>query len=104
MIELNIELPKDQITEFCNRWHIRELAFFGSVLRHDFGPDSDLDILITLAGEASWSLFDHLRMEEELQKILLRKIDLFTKRAVEQSHNQLRRQKILSTAEVVYVA
>ncbi len=104
MIELNIELPKDQITKFCNRWHIHELAFFGSVLRDDFGPDSDLDILITFAEEANWSLLDHLRMEEELQKILLRKIDLFTKRAVEQSHNQLRRQKILSTAEVVYVA
>ena len=104
MIKENIRIPEDKLGEFCQRWQIRELALFGSVLRNDFRPDSDLDILVTFAPEVSWGLFDHLRMEQELADMLDRKIDLFTKRAVEQSHNKFRRQEILNTAEVVYVA
>jgi predicted nucleotidyltransferase len=100
----NIEIPGDQIVDFCRRWRISELALFGSVLRDDFNPDSDLDVLVTFAPEANWSLLDHLRMEQELARILNRKIDLFTKRAVELSHNWIRRQEILNTAEVIYDA
>jgi predicted nucleotidyltransferase len=100
----NIDMPRDQIADFCQRWHISEFALFGSVLREDFSPDSDLDVLVTFAPEANWSLLDHLRMEQELARLLNRKIDLFTKRAVEQSHNWIRRQEILSTAEVIYGA
>ncbi len=77
---------------------------FGSVLRNDFRPDSDLDILVTFAPEANWSLLDHLRMEQELATLLNRKIDLFSRRAVDQSHNWIRRREILNTAEVVYGA
>jgi len=80
------------------------LALFGSVLRDDFGPGSDLDVLVTFEPEADWSLLDHLRMEQELAALLGRKIDLLTKRAVEQSHNWMRRQEILNTAEVVYAS
>ena len=104
MIKQNINLPRSQIANFCQRWHIRELALFGSVLRDDFGPFSDLDILVTFAPEANWSLLDHLRMEQELATLLSRKIDLFSRRAVEQSHNWMRRREILNTAEVVYGA
>ena len=103
MIESIMKIPKDQIAEFCRRWHIKEIALFGSVLRDDFGPESDVDILVSFSGDAEWGLLDHLKMEEELAAIFNRKIDLFTKRAVEQSHNKLRRQEILRTAEVVYV-
>jgi predicted nucleotidyltransferase len=102
MIKQNINLPRGQIADFCQRWHIRELALFGSVLRDDFRPDSDLDILVTFTPEANWSLLDHLRMEQELATLLNRKIDLFSRRAVEQSHNWMRRLEILNTAEVVY--
>jgi predicted nucleotidyltransferase len=102
MIERNLDIPKQQIADFCRCWHIRELALFGSVLRDDFAPDSDLDIMITFVPEADWSLFDHLRMEQELADLLGRKIDLFSRRAVERSHNWVRRQEILNTAEVVY--
>jgi predicted nucleotidyltransferase len=102
-VKATIQMPKDQIAEFCRRWKIQEIALFGSVLRDDFGPESDLDVLISFSGDAEWGLLDHLKMEEELAAIFNRKIDLFTKRAVEQSHNQLRRQEILRTAEVVYV-
>jgi hypothetical protein len=102
MAKLRISVPRSQLAEFCRHWQIEELAFFGSVLRDDFTPESDLDVLVTFAPEANWSLLDHLRMEQELSDLLNRKIDLFTKRAVEQSHNWMRREEILGTAEVVY--
>jgi hypothetical protein len=100
----NISLPQNKIVNFCQRWKINEFALFGSVLRNDFGPDSDLDVLVTFAHEADWSLFDHVRMQEELNQLLNRKIDLLSRRAVEQSHNEPRRREILNTAQVIYVA
>ena len=104
MVHPTIELPGNQIADFCRRWHIAELALFGSALREDFSSDSDLDILVTFDPEANWSLLDHVRMEQELAALLGRKIDLLTKRSVERSHNLIRRQHILDTAEVIYGA
>jgi hypothetical protein len=104
MIKRNIEISQNQLAEFCRRWLINEFALFGSVRRDDFAPDSDLDVLVTFAPEADWGLLDHSQMEQELSQILGRKIDLFSKRAVEQNHNWLRRREILNTAEVIYVA
>jgi len=100
----SIDMPQKQIADFCRRWLISEFALFGSVLRDDFDPESDLDVLVTFTPGADWSLFDHLRMEQELAELLGRKIDLLSKRAVEQSHNLIRRHEILNTAEVVYVS
>jgi predicted nucleotidyltransferase len=100
----DIPLPQDIIADFCRRWKINEFALFGSVLRSDFGPESDLDILVTFTPEADWSLFDHVRMQQELNLLLNRKIDLFSRRAVEQSHNEPRRREILDTAQAIYVA
>lgn len=102
-LKRNINLSGKRLADFCQRWHISEFALFGSVLRRNFAPDSDLDILATFAPGADWGLLDHLRMEQELASMLGRKIDLFNKRAVEQSHNWIRRQEILNTSEVVYV-
>lgn len=104
MTKRNLDIPKKQIADFCRRWQISEFALFGSVLRDDFDPDSDLDILVTFAPGADWSLLDHLRMEQELADLLGRKVDLLSKRAVEQSHNWIRRREILNAAEVVYVS
>ncbi len=101
-MKTRIEIPENALVEFCERWQVSEFALFGSVLRDDFGPGSDIDILVTFAPEADWSLLDHLRMEQELTALLNRKIDLFTRRAVEKSHNWYRRQEILNTAEVIY--
>ena len=95
-------LPAQPIADFCRRWRISELALFGSVLRDDFRPDSDLDILVTFVPGTDWSLLDNIRMEQELADILGRDIDLVTRRSVEQSHNWIRRKQILETAEVVY--
>jgi hypothetical protein len=102
MAKLKMEVPQSQLAEFCRRWQIEEFALFGSVLRDDFNPESDLDVLVTFSPEASWGLLDHLRMEQELSSLLNREIDLFTRRAVEQSYNWMRRQEILRTAEVIY--
>lgn len=99
----NLRLTETELADFCQRWHICELALFGSVLRDDFGPDSDIDVLATFASEADWSLFDHVRMEEELSHLLNRPVDLLTRRAVEQSHNAPRRREILNTAQTIYV-
>ena len=95
-------IPRDEIAKFCQRWKIRELALFGSILRDDFGPDSDVDILVTFAEDAEWGLFDHVQMQYELQALLQRSVDLISKRAVERSQNWLRRQEILNTAQVLF--
>ena len=101
---MNARIPVDRqkIAEFCGRWQIAELALFGSVLRDDFGPDSDVDVLVSFAPDAEWGLWDHVRMEEELSGILGRKVDLVSRRAVERSENWIRREAILGSAEPLY--
>ena len=100
----HIALDQEKIAEFCQRWKITEFALFGSVLRDDFRPDSDVDVLATFASDADWSLFDHVDMQEELSDLFGRKVDLVSRRAIERSHNWIRRKTILNTAEQIYVA
>ena len=99
-----ISIDRDKIAEFCRRWKITEFAFFGSVLRDDFRPDSDVDVLVTFTDDAKWSLFDHVTMEEELSAIFGRKVDLVSRRAIERSANWIRRQAILEGAESYYAS
>ena len=101
-MKVRIPIDHEKIAEFCQRWKIIEFALFGSVLRDDFRPDSDVDVLVTFAPDAEWSLFDDVDMEEELSVIFGRKVDLVSRRAVEQSDNWIRRKAILSTAESIY--
>lgn len=102
MTTQKLALPQEKIAQFCQRWRIVELALFGSALRDDFTPDSDVDLLVTFAPDAQWGLFDHVQMEQELMELLNRKVDLLTRRAVEHSHNRIRRREILNNAETVY--
>ncbi len=95
-------LPMAEIAKFCQRWKIQELAVFGSVLRADFNSESDIDLIVTFDDDAEWGLFDHIRMQQELQVLLQRDVDLVTKRAVERSPNWVRRKEILSAAFVVF--
>lgn len=97
-----IFIDKEEITAFCRRWQVTELALFGSVLRDDFGPDSDLDVLISFSPEARHSLFDLVRMQDELKRIFGREVDIVSRRGIEASRNYLRRHEILNSAEVVY--
>lgn len=104
MAELKFNVPKEKIEAFCGRWRIAEFAFFGSVLRDDFRPDSDLDVLVTFAPEANWSLLDQVQMQQELELLLGRAVDLVSRRAIENSANWIRRREILRTAQPFYVA
>ena len=97
-----IEIPYERIAAFCERWSITKLALFGSVLRDDFGPDSEIDILAGFDEAARHTLFDMDRMEEELEAIFGRDVDLVSWRGVERSPNPLRRKAILQSAELVY--
>jgi uncharacterized protein len=96
-------MPKDPIEAFCRKWKIKELSFFGSVLRKDFKPDSDVDVLVSFFPEDRYSLFDHVEMQNELQDILKRKVDLLTRKSGEKSRNYIRRNAILESAEPYYV-
>jgi predicted nucleotidyltransferase len=104
MAEAQVTIPTDKISDFCRRWKVTELALFGSALRRDFTPDSDLDLLISFAPEARWSLFDLVVMEGELEAMLGREVDLVERAAVEQAENYIRRRSILSSMEVIYAA
>ena len=100
---VHIKIPQERIAEFCRKWKIQELSLFGSVLREDFGPDSDIDVLVSFVPGEDWSLFDHIRMEEELSTILGRNVDIVTRRTVERSDNWIRRKAILESAVPCYV-
>ncbi len=99
-----IKVPKRRIAAFCRKWQISELGLFGSVLRQDFRPESDIDVLVSFAPEAQWRFADLLTMEEELAQILGRPVDLVERRLVEKSENYIRRRHILDSVESVYVA
>lgn len=100
----HIDIAPDKIAAFCKRWRVTELALFGSVLREDFGPASDVDVLVEFEEEARHTLFDMVHMEEELQEIFGRQVDLLTRRGVENSRNYIRRKAILNSARVIYAA
>jgi hypothetical protein len=101
MDNLRIPIPQDRIADFCRRWNITEFALFGSVLRDDFRPDSDVDVLVTFAPDAPWSYWEHPVMQGELGQIFGRQVDLIEKRAVT---NPFRRHRILTTKRVLYAA
>lgn len=96
-----IDIPENQTAEFCRKWKVKELSLFGSVLRDDFGPDSDIDVLVTFQPDALWSMWDLMDMREELQQLFKRKVDLVEKDAL---RNPFRRHEILHNHKVVYAA
>ena len=104
MSRVRIPLPVTEITEFCRRHGIRSLSLFGSVLREDFRPDSDVDLLVEFEDSVRPGLREWLRMQEELERILGRKVDLVERKAVEMSENYIRRRRILRSLEPIYVA
>lgn len=103
-MSIHIDISKDKIAEFSRRNHIRSLAFFGSVLRDDFGPDSDVDVLVEFEPAQQPGLMELAEIESELCQILGRKADMVERRAVEKSENYIRRRHILQSVETIYVA
>jgi len=104
MGRLRIDIPQERLDAFCRRHRVRRLSVFGSALREDFRPDSDVDILVSFEEGAHHSLFDLVTMQDELEALLGRKVDLVEREAVEQSENYIRRHHILANEEPVYVA
>lgn len=96
---LPINIPRQKITEFCQRNHISKLSLFGSVLRSDFGPDSDIDMLVEFTPEQCPGFFKLAGMEIELTELLGRKVDLRTPEEL----SRYFRQKVLDSAQVLYV-
>ena len=99
-----VDLPREPIIAFCKKWKVARLDLFGSVLREDFGPDSDIDLLISFLPEHGRSLFDLVTMELELEQIVGRKVDFAIREAVEESYNWIRRRAILEAADLFYAA
>jgi predicted nucleotidyltransferase len=99
-----LAVSRSRIVEFCHRWKITEFALFGSILRTEFRPDSDIDVLVTFAPDASWRFYDLVSMKEELETMFGRPVDLVEKRLVECSENYIRRKHILEHMETIYVA
>ena len=103
-LSLPIEIPGQRLSDFCRRWGIQELALFGSVLREDFRPDSDIDLMVTFAPGTAWGLLDLARMEEELKSLLGREVDLVERNVIKRSENYIRRRRILENPLTLYVA
>lgn len=97
-----IDLPMEKIAEFCDRWQVTEFALFGSVLRDDFRPDSDIDVMVEFHPEAHPTFSTLDQMEAELKTIFDRDVDLITRQGIATSRNYLRRNEILSSAQVIY--
>lgn len=100
-ISPKVEVSEDAIASFCDRWKIVEFALFGSILRDDFRPDSDVDVLVSFAPDEKWSLWDIIAMKEELEKLFGREVDLVQKDCL---RNPFRRYEILRTKQVIYAA
>ena len=94
-------LPRKKIAEFCKRWSITDFSLFGSVLREDFTPDSDIDVLVSIDPGAHIGLFEIARMQIELENIFKRPVDLVEKEGL---RNPYRRYEILRTAQVIYAS
>lgn len=102
METLKLNPSATDLAEFCRKWNVTELSLFGSVLREDFGPESDVDVLLTFAPEAGISLFDYAAMQDELEAIFGRTVDVVSRSSVEQSDNPFRRSAILGSARAIY--
>jgi predicted nucleotidyltransferase len=100
MADPQITIPEDRVADFCRRNQIRRLALFGSVLREDFGPDSDVDVLVEFEPEAQIGFVALGRIRRELGELLQRPVDLVPRDGLKPKI----RQTVLSSAEVIYAA
>ncbi|MGK7904160.1 MAG: nucleotidyltransferase family protein [Hormoscilla sp.] len=101
-----LSITPEQMAMFCEKWKIEELALFGSVLRDDFrdggNEPSDIDFLYLFSEGSKHSLFEVMHLQEELEKMLHRKVDFVSKTAIQNSRNWLRRKEILESGMIIY--
>lgn len=94
-----VEIDQEALAAFCRKWRIRELSLFGSALRDDFSPESDLDFLVSFEPDSGWDLWDLVDLREGLIAIVNREVDIVVKEAL---RNPYRRREILSHREVIH--
>ena len=99
-----VSIPADRLAAFCRANGIRKLSVFGSALRDDFGPESDIDLLVEFEPDRTPSLLALVGMEIDLSEKFGRKVDLVDREEVEASRNYIRRESILRTTETIYAA
>ena len=99
-MSLHIRVDQEEIAEFCQRHHIRRLAFFGSVLRDDFRADSDVDVLVEFEPEYRLGLFDLMRMQQEFSEMIGREADFRTPEDL----GRYMRDRVINESEVQYAA
>ncbi len=99
-MSINIDVPKEAVAEFCQRYGIRKLSFFGSVLRADFGSESDVDVLVEFDTATRIGLLTMAAMEGELSRILGRKVDLRTP----QDLSRYFREDVVRSAELQFAS
>ena len=100
---IGIEIPRERLAQFCRAHGIRRLQLFGSVLRDDFGPESDVEVMVEFEPGRTPG-FDFFLLDEELGEILGRRVDLHTRRSIEESPNYIFRREALSRVETLYDA
>jgi len=100
-VVLAVKVDRERIAQFCQKWRVKEFAIFGSALGTDFGPESDVDVLVELQADHGLTLYDWVDMIGELEVIFARRVHLVGKGGLK---NPLRRAEILETAEVVYAS
>ncbi len=104
MLNPQVAIPREELAVFCRKNGVVRLAVFGSALRDDFGPESDIDVLVDFDPSRRPSLLDLVEIENELSELLGRDVDMLTRASVERSRNYIRRRSILESTEVVYEA
>ncbi|HEY8666671.1 MAG TPA: nucleotidyltransferase family protein [Tepidisphaeraceae bacterium] len=101
MPRIAVNVPLEQIRALCQKWQVSEFSLFGSVVREDFGPDSDVDVLVTFRPGAPWSLYDLANMRDELMSLFGRNVDLIEEKGL---RNPFRRASILRDKTILYAA
>ena len=104
MVKQGIQLDTSEVKEFCSKWKICELSVFGSILREDFRPDSEVDLLVQHEEDANWDLFDQIHMQDELTALIGRDLYILDQEGVESSNDHFLRTEIFTTLEQVYAA
>jgi predicted nucleotidyltransferase len=102
MVDVNTLISKSRLIDFCRRWKVTRVELFGSALREDFSANSDVDFLVTFEEGGSPDFFAFARMQRELEALIGRRVDVMTRRAVEQSPNPERKREILDSVKTIY--
>lgn len=103
-MSIRVDINQQKIVDFCSKWKISEFALFGSVLRDDFGPESDIDVLVQFANDTRYTLLDIAVIQDELACILGRRVDLVERSAIERSENYIRHKHTLEHLEKIYIS